>query len=64
MGSDEPLTTTISMGVAAFSSDSLQMEQLIAAADEALYEAKESGRDRVVAHAQLSKDNDLAEGTH
>jgi diguanylate cyclase (GGDEF)-like protein len=64
LGSDEPLTTTISMGVAAFSSDSLQMEQLIAAADEALYEAKESGRDRVVAHAQLSKDNDLAEGTH
>jgi len=63
LGSDEPLTTTISMGVAAFSYDSQQMEHLISAADEALYQAKESGRDRVVAHASLSKDNDLAEGT-
>lgn len=40
-GSDEPLTTTISMGVAAFSEDSLHLEHLVSAADEALYEAKE-----------------------
>jgi len=62
-GCDEPLTTTISMGVAAFSQDSLQMEHLISAADEALYEAKETGRDRVVAHAQIGEDKDLAKGS-
>jgi diguanylate cyclase (GGDEF)-like protein len=62
-GCDEPLTTTISMGVAAFSEDSLHLEHLVSAADEALYEAKESGRDRVVAHAQLPGGKDLAEGS-
>ena len=62
-GCDEPLTTTISMGVAAFSQESLQMEHLISAADEALYEAKETGRDRVVAHTQIGEDKDLAKGS-
>jgi len=41
------------MGVASFSHDSLALENLISAADEALYNAKESGRDKVVAHAAI-----------
>lgn len=47
------ITTTISMGVASFSHDSLALENLISAAAEALYNAKESGRDKVVAHAAI-----------
>lgn len=52
-GDAAAITTTISMGVASFSHDSLALENLISAADEALYNAKESGRDKVVAHAAI-----------
>jgi diguanylate cyclase (GGDEF)-like protein len=55
-GQDEPIGATISMGVASFSRDSLALEHLVSSADEALYKAKESGRNRVVAHAMLSGD--------
>lgn len=48
-----PLKTTVSMGVASFSHDSLDLEHLVAAADEALYDAKGSGRNVVKAHAGL-----------
>lgn len=51
-GTSEPIRTTISMGVASFSVDSVSLEHLVSAADEALYDAKESGRDRVIAHAE------------
>ncbi|MHB8893825.1 MAG: sensor domain-containing diguanylate cyclase [Candidatus Geothermincolia bacterium] len=53
-GEEEPIKTTISMGVASFSRDSLALEHLISSADEALYSAKETGRNRVVAHASLA----------
>jgi len=53
-GEPEPLTATVSMGVSSFSSDSLDLEQLVSSADEALYSAKETGRDKVVAHAVLT----------
>jgi diguanylate cyclase (GGDEF)-like protein len=49
-----PIGTTISMGVASFSRDSLALENLISSADEALYSAKESGRNKVVAHAMMN----------
>jgi diguanylate cyclase (GGDEF)-like protein len=61
-GGEEALTATISMGVASFSHDSLALEHLISAADEALYNAKETGRDKVVAHASL-KGDEPASGT-
>jgi len=68
-GEPEPLSATISMGVASFSSDSVALEHLISAADEALYSAKESGRNKVVAHSSLvgsdgvaGADGEAAEG--
>jgi diguanylate cyclase (GGDEF)-like protein len=55
-GQEEAITATISMGVASFSHDSLALEHLVSAADEALYRAKEMGRDKVVAHAALNEE--------
>ncbi|GFO64233.1 diguanylate cyclase [Geomonas paludis] len=40
---------TISAGIAVFPADGDTIQQLLATADEALYEAKEKGRDRVIA---------------
>ncbi|MBJ6799142.1 diguanylate cyclase [Geomonas propionica] len=40
---------TISAGISVFPSDGDTIQQLLAIADEALYEAKEKGRDRVIA---------------
>ncbi len=48
---DTPLRVTISIGVAALGSSRLDLEELLAAADHALYQAKESGRNRVCLHA-------------
>lgn len=45
----ELVRPTVSVGVAIFSADGQTMEQLIRVADKRLYEAKERGRDRVVA---------------
>ena len=44
----EKVTITVSIGVAAASSRTSGMESLLGQADQALYEAKQSGRDRVV----------------
>ncbi|MCG2795902.1 MAG: sensor domain-containing diguanylate cyclase, partial [Actinomycetia bacterium] len=52
---DEPPEITISMGVASFPYDSSEMETIAAAADKALYEAKELGRNQVFAYANLKK---------
>ena len=41
-------TFTVSIGVAAFPVDAKTQEELVAAADQALYEAKRGGRDRLV----------------
>jgi len=49
-GLSEPLSITISMGVASFPGDGRDIEPLVEAADEALYRAKQSGRNRVIAH--------------
>ena len=55
-GEPAPIGTTISMGVASFSRDSIAVEELISSADEALYAAKESGRNKVIAHASIGSD--------
>lgn len=44
-----PIKVTLSAGVAAFGEDGSDLEKLIRAADAALYQAKRSGRNRVVA---------------
>ena len=50
-GGREILSVTISIGVAATKGEGDTPEQLLKRADEALYEAKEGGRNRVIAHA-------------
>ncbi len=50
-GGDDPLRVTISIGVAALGSSRLDLEELLAAADHALYQAKETGRNRVCLQA-------------
>jgi diguanylate cyclase (GGDEF)-like protein len=46
-GEDEEQAVTLSMGVAAYPQDADSVPKLIRAADNALYEAKRNGRDRV-----------------
>jgi two-component system, cell cycle response regulator len=50
-GLDEPLTVTISVGVAATQGEGDAPDALLKRADEAVYEAKAGGRNQVVAHA-------------
>ncbi len=45
---DTVLNVTVSVGVATFPEDALQMDELLDKSDWALYRAKKSGRDRVV----------------
>jgi len=52
---DEDIGATISIGVASFPDDADDMSQLIDKADRALYKAKESGRNRVIAYGQNEK---------
>ncbi len=53
------IPTTVSIGVATLPKHAMDVNQLIAAADGALYYAKESGRDRVaIAHASDSRRGD------
>jgi diguanylate cyclase (GGDEF)-like protein len=49
IGGAQPLSVTLSIGVAAFGRSIESAEQLIEAADAALYEAKNAGRNRVLA---------------
>jgi diguanylate cyclase (GGDEF)-like protein len=50
----EPLSATLSIGVAAYPRDALEAKGLVHAADIAVYEAKARGRNRVVDVAQVS----------
>jgi diguanylate cyclase (GGDEF)-like protein len=50
----EPLSATLSIGVAAYPRDALEAKGLVHAADIAVYEAKARGRNRVVDVAEVS----------
>lgn len=52
-GSEGPLRITVSMGVASFPEAGDDVDGITSAADEALYKAKETGRNRVVAHEDM-----------
>ncbi|MET0047030.1 MAG: sensor domain-containing diguanylate cyclase [Sedimenticola sp.] len=45
---NEPLNITVSLGVATYPDNASQQKELMRAADDAMYKAKESGRNRVV----------------
>lgn len=51
------IPVTASLGIAGFSTTFKDPEDFIAAADAALYEAKESGRNRVVIHEVMVREN-------
>lgn len=53
---DGPLHVTLSIGVASFPEDTANKEDLVALADEALYHAKRSGRNRVSLVRQAKAD--------
>lgn len=55
-GQEEPVRVTISGGVASFPGDGDSTSELIRAADQALYAAKEQGRNRIVAAARTGFD--------
>ena len=57
---EEPITVTVSIGVSCFPKHGTKPQMLIRAADQALYEAKGRGRNRVVSADEL----DLAEKPH
>lgn len=52
----EEIRLTLSMGVALFPRDASDAQSLLKRADEALYHAKEQGRDRVCFHGELMRD--------
>ena len=52
--------TTVSIGISLFSQEDIDLETVIQRADEALYEAKKSGRNRYVVH---DRDANLSEST-
>jgi diguanylate cyclase (GGDEF)-like protein len=49
-GGEKPERLTVSIGVASYPDDAQMMEELVDAADIALYEAKGGGRDRVIGY--------------
>ena len=48
---EKPISITVSVGVAIYPGDADTKESLVAAADAAMYQAKQTGRNRVCAHA-------------
>jgi diguanylate cyclase (GGDEF)-like protein len=61
VGVEAPYPVTVSVGVAALG-DGESVEALVRAADEALYEAKAAGRNRVVVAGETQRALDSAEG--
>jgi diguanylate cyclase (GGDEF)-like protein len=52
---EEPINVTVSIGIAVFPEHGAKPQNLIRAADQALYEAKGRGRDRVVTAQELDR---------
>jgi diguanylate cyclase (GGDEF)-like protein len=59
----EPLSATLSIGVAAYPRDAMEAKGLVHAADIAVYEAKARGRNRVVDVAEVSAEARAAVGS-
>ncbi len=56
MNSDQGhFRVTISLGIASYPNDGVEKAELVEHADQALYEAKETGRDRTVRHDQIRR---------
>jgi len=53
---------TLSIGLASYPSDGINGEQLLNAADQALYAAKSSGRNRIMLYSELEEKRELSEG--
>ncbi len=51
--SDGELRVTLSIGVSSFPEDTRKTADLVAFADEALYQAKRTGRNRVCLHREI-----------
>ncbi len=60
---DKKICLTISCGVAAFPEDDINVDILMAKADEALYLAKQEGRNRVESYQPKEKENDNAKNS-
>ena len=52
---EEPITVTVSIGIAVFPQHGAKPQTLLRAADQALYEAKGRGRDRIVTAEELDQ---------
>jgi diguanylate cyclase (GGDEF)-like protein len=55
---DEKMNARISIGITTFPDDADEISQLIDKADQMLYKAKETGRNRVVAYSQKEKNHE------
>ena len=60
--SKQESSPTLSIGLAAFPFDGMNGEQLLDAADQALYAAKGSGRNCVVVYSELEDRRELSDG--
>lgn len=56
-GQEKPLHVTVSLGISTFPEDAVEKNVLIKLADEALYAAKEAGRNNVQIYGLLKKDD-------
>lgn len=55
------VSPTLSVGLASYPRDGTNGEELLNAADQALYAAKSSGRNRIVVYSEMAEKRDLAE---
>ncbi|MHB8254343.1 MAG: GGDEF domain-containing protein [Acidiferrobacter sp.] len=61
VNTSEPLRITVSIGVASFSAHTDNVQALVAAADAAMYEAKQGGKNRIICY-ELAPSQAATEG--